>query len=296
MSSQLQASSTKLPAVDEATISKFRDQVKSIALYKTYELRTDDDFLIRFLRMNKNNVQAAVKSLIAYYQMLLNLPRSKDFTQGTKEDRAWLIETLTKIDKDAKEKFKIEYPMFAFYGQDKKGRGIIGFDVGASAPFLEYPNFLDASLYGSTLVFDHLLETYDFSQEPGIVFIDDWGKFNLKMFTFYMKNPAFVRNFSASTGTMPMNMTKYYVINGPTLLTTMYNAFKIFLPQSIKDKMCFTGNTKAVVEEIGKDGLPYFLKGPRKHVMAGEDIDVDKQLMKIFPRKRQIQEESFEVI
>ena len=287
-----------LPAVDPALINEFRDQVKSIALYKTYELRTDDDFLVRFLRLNKNDVQAALKSYTAYYQMLLNLPRVKDFTQGTEQDRAWLIETLTKIDKDAKEKFKIKYPMFAFYGQDKLGRGVIGFDVGASAPFLEYPNFLDASLYGSTLVFDYLLETCDFCQEPGIVFIDDWGKFNLKMFTFYMKNPAFVRAFSASTGTMPMNMTKYYVINGPTLLNTMYNAFKIFLPQSIKDKMCFTSRTKDAIDEIGENALPYFLKGPRRHVLAGEDIDVERQLMKIFPRKREkeIQEEGFEVI
>jgi len=38
----------------------------------------------------------------------------------------------------------------------------------------------------------------------------------------------------------------------------------------------------------GEECLPVFLKGDRKHVLSGESIDVEEQLMKIFPRKRVI--------
>jgi len=274
---------------NQEILSQFRRQIKTLSLYKTFELRTDDHFLIRFLKTAKKDIPKALKRYNAYYQMLLNLPRSENFTSGNKEDRKWLVETLEKIDRDSKEKYNISYPMFAYYGQDQKNRAIIGLDGGASAPFIDYPNFLDASIYGSVLVFDHVLENYETCQDHGFVLLNDWGKLSLKMCTFYMKNMSFMKNFSAIiSGAMPIRIGQFYIVNGPYLITIMYNAVKMFLSEKIKSRMAFASNTKIVKEDLGEDCLPVFLKGDRKHVLSGESIDVEEQLMKIFPRKRVI--------
>lgn len=285
--SRSSSTSTTLSHANHDTINEFRDQIKSLPRYQTYDLRIDDQFLIRFLKTAKNNIPKAIKRYNAYYQMLLNLPKSENFTSGTREDRRWVVETLTSIDKDGREKFNVDYPMFGFYGKDQKNRGIIGFDGGVSANFIDYPHFLDACLYGTVLVFDYVLENYDFCQDHGFIMMDDWGKLNLKLFTFYMKNPTFMKNFSALiSGTMPIRIGQYYIVNGPRLMTVMYNAVKIFLSEKIKSRIFFASNTKVVKEDIGETELPVFLKGDRTYVFGPADLDIEGQLMKIFPRKR----------
>ena len=191
--------------VDQTIIKEFHDKIKSLPLYENYDLRTDDKFLTRFLKAFDMDISKSVKGYKAYYEMLIDLPRSKDFISGKEEDRKWFYETLAKIEKDAKEKHNLDYPMFAYYGKDQKNRAIIGMDGSASSPFISYPNFLDASIYGTVLVFDYILEKFDYCQDNGFVMIDDWEKFNAKMMSFYMKHPNFMKTFNTIiSGAMPL--------------------------------------------------------------------------------------------
>jgi len=219
--------------------------------------------------------------------MLLDLPKSEGFTSGSIEDRQWLYDTLALMDKDAKEKYDFEHPLFAFYGQDQKNRSIIGFDGSGSGYFINYDNFLDASLYGTILVYDYLLENYDYVQDYGLVIIDDWEKMNMKMFFFFMRNPSFLTFFQMIPDRMPIKLDHYYIVNGPIYVSKIYDLMKVFMSEEKKNSMTFEDDMNNVIADIGEDGLPEFLKGDRKFVLGGDSIDVEPQFMKIFPRKRQ---------
>ena len=283
--SRCSSTSTSLSTLNNDTISEFREAVRSLPLYQTYHLRTDDAFLLRFLKTAKNNLKKALKRYQAYYQLIVNLPRSQEFTSGSVQDRQWLHDLRTHLDTEIMK--NNNYPSFGYYGTDKKGRAIIGFEASTCEPFLHLENYLDACLYLSIVVFDYILEHYDSCQDNGFVMIDDWHGLSFKMFKFFMSNRTFVSNFSALiSGSLPMRINQYYIVNGPKLMNVMYNAFKIFLSEKIKSRMFFAGSVGVVADDIGVESVPVFLKnGVRSHVDLTQ-IDLEEQLGKIFPRKR----------
>lgn len=271
----------------EYKTAELKSKIEVSDLHKTYFLRLDDAFLVRFLKIAKNDVKKAYNKYLAHYKMLINLPKVEDFISHnrSKDDINWMVALLKEMDTEVLEKYG--YPGSSFYGLNSEGKLMLGMDGSTFDSFVQKPGFLDAALYGTILLYDYLMERYpEEAYDNGFVMMDDWKSMNLKMFTFYMQNRAFMKQFSQIiSGSMPIKVSNYYILNGPFLMTLMYNAFKPFLSEKIRSRMCFIDGEE-LRKKMGDNCFPQFLGGKREYIIDRE-LDVGEHFLKIFPRRRQ---------
>lgn len=266
------------------TLANFKQKVESLPLNEKYIIRTDQKFLTKFLKAAKFDPKKALKRYESYYKLLLNMPNVEDIISDNPQDRRWLIDAINDIGNETME--KLGYPSFGFYGQDQHGRAIIAFDASATNLFMDRKHFVNVALYGAILTFDYILEKYDYCQDSGFIMVDDWKQMNLKVFDFLRNNKTFANIFrEIISGSMPIRIKQYYIVNGPRLMNLVYKAAKFFLSEKVRSRMHFTGKIKVVENDMGKENLPIFLGGQKKHLEM-TDFDIEKQLTKIFPKRR----------
>jgi len=269
-------------------IPPFQKKIKELPLYQTYELNTDEKLLRRFLIVAKNDLQKAVDRYETYYKLLISLPKSENFTSANKSDRQWFVDTIKQIDTETKKVSDV--PTFAFYQQDKENRAIVCLDASTIEQFLDtVDDYLLVALYGTVFTFDYVLENFDYSVDNGFVLIDDWGALNANMTWHFMKNTWFMRKMGDLTsGAMPIRIKKYFIINAPKMLDTLFNFMSPFMSEKIKSRMVFVHGNEEVEEELGVQSVPVVLGGERKHLDLTKMIDDDEleaTILRIFPRK-----------
>lgn len=195
-------------------INELKTQIEASDLYKTYTLRLDEDFLLRFLKFTNNDVKKAFKSYTTHYKMLINLPKVEDFiaVNRTKDGIAWLVALLEEMVVEVVK--QLGYPGSSFYGLSTEGKVLLAMDGSTFDTFVKKPGFLDAALYGLVLLYDFLLEKFpEEAYQNGFVIMDDWKSLNIKKVNSYMKNRDFLKQYSSIvSGAMPIKVSDYYIL------------------------------------------------------------------------------------
>lgn len=272
----------------EYNISEFKSEIEKTELFQEYILRLEDDFLLRFLKVAKNDVKQALEKYKSHYNMLINFPKVETLTKKgrTLNDISWLINSLEDLDKNIVEKFG--YPGMGFYGIDSFNRCVIAMDAEPFNYLIDHPEILDCCLYGTVLLYDFVLEKYSENAfTHGFIIMDDHKAMSSKIGKFFMQNLEFMKNFSniISSG-MPIKMSKYCLLNGPWILRIMFKCFSPFLSEKIKSRTGFL-YTKELEEEVGNVNLPKFLGGEKDFISYNDNLNIGEQFLKIFPEKRE---------
>jgi len=269
-----------------SNLQPFKVEISKLSSLSHLKTRTDDEFLIRFLKTAKNDLPKSVKRYEDYHKVLESLPHADLIMSGEREKYSYLIDAMKKINEGD--------DTMSYFGRDSQGRHMVGFDATAFIRLLnnetedggcnkENEVLFDASMIMCVLLLDYLMETYLDIQDQGLITMEDQSNFNMKAMAASMKHFSKMKCFAKiMDGTMPIRFSKCFIIDGPTLMTALFNLFKPFLSQKIIDKMTMVSGNSQLREYVGGDEfLPKMFKGQRtKQAM---DIDWEAQLKKAFP-------------
>ena len=274
-------------------IISLRDLIPTMKSISHLVTRTDDNFLLRFLKTAKNDLKKASKRYEEYYKILSKLPKADTIISGKRENYQWLLDAMKEFDEMARVSTSDDSmparPLISYYGTDASGRHILGFDSVAILKSVDLPakngdnNFLEACTYSSLILLEYLSETFPDLNDTGVISIEDQKHFNLKMLTIFIKNPSFTKNWSKlMDGTLPIRFHKCFIANGPKLISVCFKMLKPFMSQKMLDKFFIVDDVEIIRQEVGgDDNLPFSLGGGNHHQELY--LDYEEMLRKVFP-------------
>lgn len=223
---------------------------KSFTPIKNINLRTDHEFLTRFLLVAKLDPDKALKRYVEYYETTIQIPKIIDILI---HDFSWFLTASAYI--ESKE------PPFLLYGYDHKNRRILGYQSELFDP--DTPNFVEYSLSALMTLIDFSLENDIRTQKNGCVFVGKYSRFGYKKFKI-LANPIFFKILSKMVGnSLPVLTKRVLISDGPSLLNALYKMLRPFLTEKINDRVTMTGSDhEIVIEELGGvEFTPDFIPG-----------------------------------
>jgi len=261
----------------QQNLQPLRDNVKNLESLQNLITRTDEDFLLRFLKTAKNNLEKATKRYEEYYKVLSALPNSESVLSGDPEKYKWVIDCMKKM--HCGDSQSIHY-----FGSDSKGRHIIATDTSKFLDVVNDDQMFDASLYLTVLLLDFILESYPDCYEQGLISLEDQAGLDRSAFKVMYNNMSKMKVAGQlMDGTIPVRFNKCFVMNGPAWITAIWKLVKVFLTQKMVDKCDFQSGSQGVIDFLGGEQyLPSIFGGSRQAVAM--EFDVEEQLRKAFPR------------
>lgn len=276
-----------------SNIQPFRDIIKDIKSIEKLVVRTDEEFLMRFLKTAKNNLPKAVKRYEGYYNVLSSLPKAETVLSGDPKKYQWVIENMQKFINPDEPQNETEAtpttntPGIAYSGTDANNCHIITSDTGKVCKLMLDDDLFDASMYLTVILLDHLLEKHPDCYEEGLISIESQADFGWEAAKAMMGNSSKMKLYGQlMDGTIPIRFKKCFIVDGPKFLTVVWNFLKVFLSQKMIDKCDFVSGSESVKEYLGgEDYLPELFGGKNK--VAEMNFDLEEQLRKAFPRYKE---------
>ncbi|XP_060594965.1 clavesin-2-like [Ruditapes philippinarum] len=205
-------------------------------------LRTDDAFVLRFLRARKFDTFEAFKLFGRYFEYRQNYPNIfKDFNTSEQGVKEALFDGIPAV----------------LENSDHFGRRII----------VLYSANWDNTRYGLAAIYRAILLTLEKlideeeSQINGFVIIVDWSQFTFRQSTWL--NPNVLRQMiEGLQDCFPARFAAVHFVNQPWYIEAMFKMLKPFLKEKNKNKIHFHGiNLGTLHNEIHKEALPAELGG-----------------------------------
>ncbi|XP_070568209.1 alpha-tocopherol transfer protein-like [Ptychodera flava] len=218
------------------------------------KFRTDDAFLLRFLRARKFDVDRAFKNLVRYYDIRQEYPDIFDDLSVEKLKHVWEagLEGM-------------------FPGKDKLGRRVGVFRPGKWDPDIcSSKDMFKASI----LTIEKMLEDEE-TQINGLVFIGDFADYSMKQAVH--SGPSMAKlNMSLLQNAMPLRSKGVHFVNTPTIFDTLMSVWRPFMTEKMKSRMNIHGDDFTTLHQhISSANLPSDYGGTQP-----EATECTKQWMK----------------
>lgn len=235
----------------------------STSWLKGYEPRMDDDFLLRFLIVDKNNLENAFKRYKSYYVTVLKIPKVESIIDA---DYSWLLAINDEI---------AESNCFQFHGFDKKNRAILSFISANLNP--DFISHVSAVVLACLAFFEYFYCTFEQTKYNGIIWVVDHRGFSMSHF----KLLAFNREFHTLhgrlwSGTVPISIESIWICNEGRMIRTLFKIFKPFISSKIMNRVNMVGNCyQKIIQDLGGPAYtPAFISGGTKNQEAKISQDV----------------------
>ncbi|XP_039279308.1 alpha-tocopherol transfer protein-like isoform X2 [Nilaparvata lugens] len=208
-----------------------------------HDIRTDDDFLMRFLRSKHYDVEGAFKKL-------------KNYDSFYRRHLGW-----KEVHVDVTSHVFGDGVVNVLEHRDALGRRVLWFRSCNWLPHQVSPDqLLQAGALSSELTF---LEPS--TQRAGLVIIYDMKDFGLSHLRSV--TPSFARRMTFfMSECVPQKIESLHVINEPTTFSVLYSLYKRFLDDRVKQRLHFHGaDLSSLHEHVPVDILPVELGGSHNH-------------------------------
>ncbi|XP_077989773.1 alpha-tocopherol transfer protein-like [Glandiceps talaboti] len=199
------------------------------------KFRTDDAFLLRFLRARKFDVDRAFKNLVRYYEIQREYPEVYYELRVDRLRYVWEV-ALEGI----------------LPGKDKLGRRI-----GLFRPGQWNPDSMDSmdTFRAQILTLERLLEDEE-NQINGVVFIGDFVDYGIKQALH--TTPSMAKLSTAIVqNAMPLRTKAIHFINTPALFEAAMTLWRQFMNEKMKNRMIMhSGEYGTLHEHIPSSNLP----------------------------------------
>ncbi|XP_006821038.1 alpha-tocopherol transfer protein-like isoform X1 [Saccoglossus kowalevskii] len=184
------------------------------------KFRTDEDFLIRFLRAKKFDADRAFKVLVHYYEVRRQY---KDvFTDALPSTVLPVLEANIH---------------FITHGRDNEGRRVLIFKM----ENWDVEKFGASELTRTATMLLEMLLAEDETQINGIVVIGDAGGLNMGHIT-KMGPSASRKMLDILQNALPLRFKAMHFVNEPKLFDTAFAIFRPFLSEKLKKRLQFHGD------------------------------------------------------
>uniref|UniRef100_A0A1B6DGL7 CRAL-TRIO domain-containing protein n=1 Tax=Clastoptera arizonana TaxID=38151 RepID=A0A1B6DGL7_9HEMI len=238
---QIESTPIKDKIVDkDIALQTIRNKITTIQLNEF--TRTDDEFLMRFIRARKMNVEESYLLLCNYY----------DYRKKNQE----LFDNMTLKDTLIQQALYDGFPG-VLANRDRKGRCIILFFCN----HWDHCNYSLEVIYRSLLLsLDKLLDNPQ-NQFNGFVFVVDWTDFSLRQSTNL--SPRILKSMiDGLQDCFPARFKGIHFVNQPWYVEAALAVIKPFLKNKTRDKIFVHGNNLSTLHEaVSKDILPSELGG-----------------------------------
>ncbi|XP_070533460.1 alpha-tocopherol transfer protein-like [Ptychodera flava] len=191
------------------------------------KFRTDDTFLLRYLRVRKFNVERAYKTLVHYYEVRDQFKElyadytPSDVVQQLKDQIHWILRS-----------------------RDKDGRRV----------FIVRPGNWDLEKYSITpclktaMMLMELICEEEETQINGVVVIADYSGMSMK----HVKqlNPIVVRKLADTIqNALPLRLKAIHYVNQPKIFDIIFGLFKPFFSEKMLKRLHFHGDEYGTLHE-----------------------------------------------
>ena len=186
---------------------------------KKLTIRTDDEFLSRFLAVAKNDVDKAYKRYKSYYDLIEDAPDFKLLSEGSDEERLKILSAFKNIHQGTTE----------FYGFDANGRGIFTFQIIGIQKYESTPHLQLGLVINMLLVIENIMKQHPKVKENGIVIIESHKGMTFK-FVKNMMGLKFARwmgNFFS--GAFPAMVKNLWIADEASFIGVIFKLIKPFL-------------------------------------------------------------------
>lgn len=207
------------------------------------DIRTDDDFLMKFLRSKHYDVEGAFNKL-------------KNYDSFYRRHESW-----KEVHVDVTSHVFGDGVVNVLESRDALGRRVLWFRSCNWQPSIVTPDqLLQAGALSSELTF---LEPG--TQRAGLVIIYDMKDFGLSHLRSV--TPSFARRMTFfMSECVPQKIEALHVINEPTTFSVLYSLYKRFLDDRVKQRLHFHGaDLSSLHEHVPVDILPVELGGEHTH-------------------------------
>jgi len=225
----------------EELIPQYLQQLKDAVKDDTkLSIPNDNDFLLRFLRARKYNVERAAKMLKKFFVLRLNVNDMIDLMKPTKHVGFYKGEATTILKK-----------------RDSKGRHILLLRAG-NWDASKY-NF-DEVICAIFLMLDEATATLD-TQYHGVTLICDFKGFGFSHARLI--GPRRLQNIaSLLQDSYPARFKEIHLIHHPTIFNMVYSVIKPFLKEKIRKRINFHAHDLSSLQKfVAPEYLPQYLGG-----------------------------------
>ncbi|KAM7313830.1 putative phosphatidylinositol transfer protein SEC14 [Ixodes scapularis] len=209
--------------------------------------RRDDEFLLRFLRVRKYNVDTAQKKVKEYYKTRKNFPCVfKNFVPSN-----------VKLD--------VRNMMMVFPQPDIHGRPVVLLKAGAWNP--QTTSYGEA-LQGLTLIMEHLIAD-PVVQTKGVTCIHDFGGFTADK-VLSINFGLLKMSLRLFLDCVPARIKATHIVNESYTFDMAYAMVRPFISKKMADRLHVHGaNTEGLHKEVPVDSLP------KEYGGVGPDLDFE---------------------
>ncbi|XP_044266469.1 clavesin-2-like [Tribolium madens] len=214
-------------------ISDFRDMI--YARGECTPHRTDDAFLLRFLRARFFIIERAHRLLVNYYDFKENNPQFCDNID------------LVNLKKIGADKIILVPPY-----REASGRRIMNYRVGNWAP----DKYTVEEMFQATIAVLEMAVMEQRAQILGGICIFDFGGLSMQQ-AWYMTPSLAHKVIQIMVTCFPMRIHALHIVNQSYVFDVMYNIFKPFLNEAMKERIFFHGdNLESLHKHIDPKYLP----------------------------------------
>ncbi|XP_077990762.1 alpha-tocopherol transfer protein-like [Glandiceps talaboti] len=202
--------------------------------------RSDDGFLLRFLRNKKFNVDRAFHKLVHYYEV------RRDYT-----DIFGLFQPL-----QYRYIFDAEMEMVC-PGRDPQGRKVI---IARNSKWDVDRYDVVEGFRGSLMMMEAILQEEE-TQVNGVVMIADYEGYTMKHFT--KSKPSLMKKLmDIYENALPIRIKAMHFVNQPDIFEKLFNIMKTFLSEKLTKRLHFHGNEYDTLHQhVPSSMLPAYLGG-----------------------------------
>lgn len=223
---------------------------------KHFNLRTNDEFLSRFLAVAKDDVEKAYKRYKVYYELVQDAPDMNLLTKASDEDRKVILSKYKDMHNGTTE----------FHGFDKHGRGIFTFRIEGIMKHADTENLHLGLVINILIVIENIMKQHPTVRQNGVVIIESHKGMTLTFIRKVMgiKFARWMGNFFS--GAFPTMVKNLWIADEPPFIGMIFKLIKPFLSKKILERLYFVGQNYHLIEENvgGKEFLPEFVTGERK--------------------------------
>ncbi|XP_049821830.1 clavesin-2-like [Aethina tumida] len=206
------------PATKCQVVSDFRDMI--FARGECTPHRTDDEYLLKFLRCRNFVIERAHRLICNYYDFKEDNP---EFFEGV---------NLSKLFKMGEHDI-LSVPPY----RDQLGRRLLLYRIGNWDPEL----FTPVNIFQATLLILELAILEPQFQIVGGVCIFDLGGLTMQQ-VFYMSPSIAHKVIQIMVTCFPVNLKAVHIVNQPWIFDIVYNIFKPFIDERMKERIFFHGD------------------------------------------------------
>ncbi|CAH0752711.1 unnamed protein product [Bemisia tabaci] len=197
--------------------------------------RTDDPFLLSFLRARKHDVEKALKMVLQYYEMRLKYPK---YYETTLPSEKWFVYS------------KVTHTILE--NRDSEGRSILILKGGNMDPSILEPEQIVSALATSV----QFLTEDPKTQVAGLILLIDLAGFTLSHMRLITPRNVYVV-LNALQDTFPVRTRAIHIVNTPFFFEALYNCFKPFLKEKLRKRIKIHGkNFKSLHAFVEPKVLP----------------------------------------